>query len=34
MKINENLEALYLGKAKQCELITQIAFYNNNSGKF
>ena len=24
----------YLGKAKQCELITQITFYNNNFGEF
>ena len=26
-------EGTYLGKAKQCELITQITFYNNNFGE-
>ena len=27
------LKCCYLGKAKQCELITQITFYNNNFGE-
>ena len=33
LTLTDTFDASYLGKAKQCELITQITFYNNNFGE-